>query len=161
LSEAGLPGVADPGALLVAAAHSLDIPVVALSGPSSITLAVAASGLNGQSFAFHGYLPAESGTRRVRLRELESTSRRLQQTQIFIETPYRNQALLDAAVEALHPGTRLAISCGLTLPEGWSMTRSIGAWKSAMPVLPSRIPAVFSLLSPTDAGDAHRAPERH
>jgi 16S rRNA (cytidine1402-2'-O)-methyltransferase len=147
LSEAGLPGVADPGALLVAAAHALGIAVVALSGPSSITLAIAASGLNGQSFVFHGYLPAESAARRTRLRELEAASRRLQQTQVFIETPYRNQALLDAAVEALAPATRLAISCGLTLPDGWSACRAIGDWKRLRPALPDRIPAVFSLLA--------------
>jgi 16S rRNA (cytidine1402-2'-O)-methyltransferase len=147
LSEAGLPGVADPGALLVAAAHALGIAVVALSGPSSITLAIAASGLNGQSFVFHGYLPAESGARRARLRELEAVSRRLQQTQVFIETPYRNQALLDAALEALQPSTRLAISCGLTLPDGWSACRAIADWKRTRPALPDRVPAVFSLLA--------------
>ena len=95
LSEAGLPGVADPGALLVAAAHDLGIPVVALSGPSSITLAIAASGLNGQSFVFHGYLQTEVNPRRARLRELEATSKRLNQTQVFIETPYRNAVMLD------------------------------------------------------------------
>jgi 16S rRNA (cytidine1402-2'-O)-methyltransferase len=147
LSEAGLPGVADPGAQLVAAAHASGIPVVALSGPSSITLAIAASGLNGQSFVFHGYLETEAAARRARLRELEATSRRLQQTQIFIETPYRNQALLEAALDALQPSTRLAISCGLTLPEGWSMTRAVGDWRAAQEALPDRVPAVFSLLA--------------
>ena len=146
LSEAGLPGVADPGALLVAAAHELGIPVVALSGPSSITLAIAASGLNGQSFVFHGYLPADAAPRRARLRELEATSKRLQQTQVFIETPYRNGAMLDAALEALQPSTRLAISCGLTLADGWSRCRTIAQWKAAKQALPDRVPAVFSLL---------------
>ncbi|MFL6626572.1 MAG: SAM-dependent methyltransferase [Vitreoscilla sp.] len=146
LSEAGLPGVADPGALLVAAAHDLGIPVVALSGPSSITLAIAASGLNGQSFVFHGYLPAEAGARRARLRELEATSRRLQQTQVFIETPYRNAAMLETCLEALQPATRLAIACGLTLAEGWAHTRGVAQWKAAKAVLPDRVPAVFSLL---------------
>jgi 16S rRNA (cytidine1402-2'-O)-methyltransferase len=146
LSEAGLPGVADPGALLVAAAHDLGIPVVALSGPSSITLAIAASGLNGQSFVFHGYLPADAAPRRARLRELEATSKRLQQTQVFIETPYRNGAMLEAALEALQPSTRLAISCGLTLADGWSLCRTIAQWKAAKPALPDRVPAVFSLL---------------
>jgi 16S rRNA (cytidine1402-2'-O)-methyltransferase len=146
LSEAGLPGVADPGAHLVACAHALGIPVVALSGPSSITLAIAASGLNGQGFVFHGYLETEAGARRARLRELEATSRRLGQTQVFIETPYRNAAMLAAAHEALQPATRLAISCGLTLPDGWSAMHPIGRWKAARPALPDRIPAVFSLL---------------
>jgi len=147
LSEAGLPGVADPGAQLVAAAHAMHIPVIALSGPSSITLAIAASGLNGQSFVFHGYLETEAGARRGRLRELEATSRRLQQTQVFIETPYRNAAMLEAALEALQPATRLAISCGLTLPEGWSATRTVAQWRAARAALPDRVPAVFSLLA--------------
>jgi 16S rRNA (cytidine1402-2'-O)-methyltransferase len=147
LSEAGLPGVADPGALLVAAAHELGIPVVALSGPSSITLAIAASGLNGQSFVFHGYLPAEAGARRARLRELEATSRKLQQTQVFIETPYRNAAMLETCLEALQPATRLAIACGLTLAEGWAHTRGVAQWKAARAALPDRVPAVFSLLA--------------
>jgi 16S rRNA (cytidine1402-2'-O)-methyltransferase len=146
LSEAGLPGVADPGALLVAAAHDLGIPVVALSGPSSITLAIAASGLNGQSFVFHGYLQTDVNPRRARLRELEATSRRLQQTQVFIETPYRNAVMLEACLEVLEPTTRLAISCGLTLPDGWSMCRTAQAWKAAKIALPDRVPAVFSLL---------------
>jgi len=146
LSEAGLPGVADPGAQLVAAAHARGIPVVALSGPSSITLAIAASGLNGQSFVFHGYLETDATARRARLRELEASSRRLQQTQVFIETPYRNAAMLEAALEALQPSTRLAVSCGLTLPEGWSATRTIAEWRATRAALPDRIPAVFSLL---------------
>jgi len=146
LSEAGLPGVADPGALLVAAAHDLGIPVVALSGPSSITLAIAASGLNGQSFVFHGYLPADGAARKARLRELEQVSRKLQQTQVFIETPYRNAAMLETALETLQPATRLAISCGLTLAEGWSSTRGVAQWKAARVQLPDRVPAVFSLL---------------
>jgi len=146
LSEAGLPGVADPGALLVAAAHELGIPVVALSGPSSITLAIAASGLNGQSFVFHGYLPAEAGARRARLRELEAASRKLLQTQVFIETPYRNAAMLETCVEALQPATKLAVACGLTLAEGWAHTRSVAQWKAAKAQLPDRVPAVFSLL---------------
>lgn len=146
LSEAGLPGVADPGALLVAAAHDLGIPVVALSGPSSITLAIAASGLNGQSFVFHGYLQTDVNPRRARLRELEATSRRLQQTQVFIETPYRNAVMLEAALEVLQPTTRLAISCGLTLPGGWSLCKTAAQWKAAKVELPDRVPAVFSLL---------------
>jgi 16S rRNA (cytidine1402-2'-O)-methyltransferase len=146
LSEAGLPGVADPGALLVAAAHDLGIPVLALSGPSSITLAIAASGLNGQSFVFHGYLQTDVNPRRARLRELEATSKRLQQTQVFIETPYRNAVMLEAALEVLQPGTRLAISCGLTLPDGWSICKTVAEWKTGGVTLPDRVPAVFSLL---------------
>ena len=148
LSEAGLPGVADPGAVLVAAAHAEGIPVVALSGPSSLTLALAASGLNGQSFAFLGYLPSEAEARHVRLREIEGISRRLQQTQMFIETPYRNGALMEAALQALQPTTRLAVSCGLTLPDGWSRCLTVAGWRHARPVLPDRVPAVFALLAP-------------
>ena len=146
LSEAGLPGVADPGALLVAAAHDLGIAVVALSGPSSITLAIADSGLNGQSFVFHGYLQSEANPRRARLRELEATSKRLQQTQVFIETPYRNSVMLETALEVLQPTTRLAISCGLTLPDGWSLCKTAAEWKAAKIELPDRVPAVFSVL---------------
>ncbi len=146
LSEAGLPGVADPGALLVAAAHDLGIPVVALSGPSSITLAIAASGLNGQSFVFHGYLQTDVNPRRARLRELEATSKRLNQTQVFIETPYRNAVMLEACLEALQPDTRLAIGCGLTLADGWSLCKTAAQWKAAKIQLPDRVPAVFSLL---------------
>jgi len=147
ISEAGLPGVADPGALLVAAAHARGLTVQALSGPSSITLALAASGLNGQSFAFHGYLPSEFPARAARLREIESISRQLQQTQVFIETPYRNMAMLSALLQSLQPKTRLAIACGLTLPQGWSLCRTVAAWKGAAVEMPDRVPAVFSLLA--------------
>lgn len=118
-----------------------------LSGPSSITLAIAASGLNGQSFVFHGYLPNEAPARAARLRELESTSRRWQQTQVFIETPYRNAALMAALLATLQPATRIAIACGLTLPDGWSICRSVAAWKQAPLQLPDRVPAVFCLLA--------------
>jgi 16S rRNA (cytidine1402-2'-O)-methyltransferase len=147
LSEAGLPGVADPGATVVAAAHAAGVPVVALSGPSSITLAIAASGLNGQSFVFLGYLPADAAARRSRLREIEAASRRLAQTQVFIETPYRNGALFESALESLQGTTRLAVGCGLTLPEGWSRCRTVAQWKADRPVLPDRVPAVFCLLA--------------
>jgi 16S rRNA (cytidine1402-2'-O)-methyltransferase len=147
LSEAGLPGVADPGALMVAAAHARGVSVLALSGPSSITLALAASGLNGQSFVFHGYLPSDHVPRLKRLRELEATSRQLQQTQVFIETPYRNGAMLAALLQALQPQTRLAIGCGLTLPQGWSACRTVAAWKQAGVEMPDRIPAVYCVLA--------------
>lgn len=147
LSEAGLPGVADPGAHLVAAAHAQGVPVRTLSGPSSITLALAASGLNGQSFCFHGYLPAEGAARAQRLRELEAASRRADQTQVFIETPYRNAAMLAALLQALQPATHLAVACGLTLPEGWSRTMPVSAWRQAGVQMPDRVPAVFALLA--------------
>jgi 16S rRNA (cytidine1402-2'-O)-methyltransferase len=148
LSEAGLPAVADPGAVLVQAAHAAGITVQPLAGPSSLLLALAASGLNGQSFAFVGYLPQDTMARAARLRELEAASRRLQQTQLVIETPYRNAALLEAMLAVLSAPTRIAISCGLTLPGGWSRTDSVAGWRSKPVQMPDRWPAVFSLLAP-------------
>jgi 16S rRNA (cytidine1402-2'-O)-methyltransferase len=147
LSEAGLPAVADAGAALVEAAHAAGVPVVALAGPSSLTLALAASGLNGQSFAFVGYLPQESAARTARLRELEAASRRLGQTQLVIETPYRNAVLLDAMVATLAPPTRLSVSCGLTLPGGWTRTDRVADWRAKPATLPDRVPAVFAFLA--------------
>ena len=147
ISEAGLPAVADPGASLVEAAHRLGITVVPLSGPSALMMALSASGLNGQSFAFVGYLPVESAQRIHRLRELEALSKRHQQTQIMIETPYRNQALLAALLSNLSPNCRLSISCGLTLPDGWSQTRRVSEWKRQRVNVPNDTPAVFVLLA--------------
>jgi 16S rRNA (cytidine1402-2'-O)-methyltransferase len=146
LSEAGLPAIADPGAALVAAAHARGIAVLPLCGPSALMLALAASGLNGQSFAFVGYLPVDPVPRAARIRELDAVSRRLQQTQIAIETPYRNATLLAALVQHLQPQTRLAIGCGLTLADGWCRTATVRAWREAMPALPDKLPAVFSWL---------------
>ncbi len=147
ISEAGLPAVADPGAALVKDAHALGITVLPLSGPSSLMLALAASGLNGQSFAFVGYLPVDAAARDSRIRELEALSKRLNQTQILIETPYRNMALLSALLAGLRGDTWLSVSCGLTLPSGWTQTRRISAWKGSPTSLPANVPAVFSLLS--------------
>jgi 16S rRNA (cytidine1402-2'-O)-methyltransferase len=147
LSEAGLPAVADPGAALVQAAQAAGLQVEALAGPSALLLALAASGLNGQSFAFVGYLPVEPAARTARIRELEATSRRLQQTQIAIETPYRNTALLAALAEQLHPATRLAVACGLTLPDGWCRTRSARQWREQAVTMPDKLPAVFCWLA--------------
>lgn len=147
ISEAGLPAVADPGARLVALAHEAGIEVTPLSGPSSLLLALAASGLNGQSFAFVGYLPVDSASRAARIRELESLSAKAQQTQLLIETPYRNDAMRQALLSALKPGTRLSISVGLTLPGGWTRTATVADWKRSNTPLPDRIPAVFALLA--------------
>ncbi len=147
LSEAGLPAVADPGAALVRVAHGAGVPVLPLAGPSSLLLALAASGLNGQSFAFVGYLPQDGAERLARLRELEALSRRAQQTQIVIETPYRNAALLEAMLAALAPQTAVSVSCGLTLPTGWSRTDTVAGWRSRPQAMPDRWPAVFSLLA--------------
>lgn len=147
ISEAGLPAVADPGSLLVAAAHAAGVRVLPLAGASSLLLALAASGLNGQSFAFVGYMPQEAAARAARIRELELLSRRLAQTQLIIETPYRNAALLAALVESLSPATRLTVSCGLTLPEGWSRSAAVSAWRQQPVQMPDRLPAVFGLLA--------------
>jgi 16S rRNA (cytidine1402-2'-O)-methyltransferase len=148
LSEAGLPAVADPGAALVAAAHLAGIELDVLPGPSSITLAVAASGLQGQRFAFVGYLPIDAAQRTARVRALEAHSQREQQTQVAIETPYRNAALMTALVEALKPSTQLSVACGLTMPGGWCQTRTVAQWRGALPRFESKhLPAVFSWLS--------------
>lgn len=147
ISEAGLPAVADPGARLVALAHEAGIEVVPLSGPSSLLLALAASGLNGQSFAFVGYLPVDTAARTARIRELEALSAKAWQTQLLIETPYRNEALRQALLAALKPGTRLSISVGLTLPGGWTRTATVADWRRGGATLPDRIPAVFAMLA--------------
>ncbi|HWH80714.1 MAG TPA: SAM-dependent methyltransferase [Burkholderiaceae bacterium] len=147
ISEAGLPAVADPGAALVQAAHASGLRVIALAGPNAIVLALAASGLNGQCFAFVGYLPVEAAPRGARIRELEALSRKAAQTQLMIETPYRNQALLDALAAQLQPGTRLSVSCGLTLPGGFTRTDRVADWRARPLALPGDVPAVFALLA--------------
>jgi 16S rRNA (cytidine1402-2'-O)-methyltransferase len=147
ISEAGLPAVADPGAALVQAAHQAGIIVVALPGPSSLLLALAASGLNGQSFAFVGYLPVDANERGTRIRELEALSRRAGQTQLMIETPYRNEALMAALLAHLQGSTRVSVSCGLTLPSGFTRTDTVDRWKAKPASLPADLPVVFSLLA--------------
>jgi 16S rRNA (cytidine1402-2'-O)-methyltransferase len=147
ISEAGLPAIADPGAALVQAAHALKVAVQPLSGPSSLLLALAASGLNGQSFAFVGYLPVDAAERATRIRELEALSKRTAQTQLMIETPYRNEALLAALLAHLRSDTLLSVSCGLTLPQAWTRTDTVGHWKASATRVPADIPAVYSLLA--------------
>jgi 16S rRNA (cytidine1402-2'-O)-methyltransferase len=147
ISEAGLPAVADPGALVVAAAHRLGVTVRTLSGPSSLMLALAASGLNGQSFAFVGYVPSEAAARIARLRDLEALSRRQNQTQLLIETPYRNAALLEALLATLAPTTLLSVSVGLTLPGGFNRSEPVARWRERPQALPDDVPAVFCLLA--------------
>ena len=127
--EAGMPAVADPGSSVVRAAHMLGIAVVPLVGPASLLLALAASGLNGQNFAFVGYLPTDSSERVSRLRELESFALKTGQTQLFIETPYRNAVMLQAILQTLNPSTRLAVSSGLTLSNGVTRSASVKSWK--------------------------------
>ncbi|MEH0165255.1 SAM-dependent methyltransferase [Roseateles microcysteis] len=147
ISEAGLPAVADPGARLVAQAHATGIEVLPLSGPSSLLMALSASGLNGQSFAFVGYLPVDAAARTARIRELEQLSQRQAQTQLMIETPYRNEALLQALLASLKPQTQLSVSCGLTLREGWTRSTTVAQWRQHPRALPDKIPAVFALLA--------------
>ncbi len=148
LSDAGLPGVADPGAGLVSAAHRRDIVVDVLAGPSSLTLALAASGLNGQRFAFEGYLPQDTAERAQRVRALEARSAQEGQTQIAIETPYRNTALLTALIQTLKPSTRLSVAWGLTSTGGGCKTLSVAQWRQqASPTLPADLPAVFMWLA--------------
>ncbi len=147
LSEAGLPAVADPGALVVAAAHAARLRVVVLPGASSISLAVAASGLNGQSFAFVGYLPIDGDARSARIRELEALSRREHQTQVTIETPYRNASLLAALVTQLQPATMLSVSIGLTLASETNRSDPVSRWRSSPGSVPADVPVVFSFLA--------------
>jgi len=146
LSEAGCPAIADPGAQLVEAAHREGFRVVPLIGPSSITLALMASGLEGQRFAFCGYLPREAGPRAKRIRELETRSRREGETEIFIETPYRNEALYSALLEVCAPGSRLCVAVDLTLPTETIRTFSIAEWRRSKSAIDKR-PAVFLLLA--------------
>jgi 16S rRNA (cytidine1402-2'-O)-methyltransferase len=143
LSEAGMPAVADPGSSVARAAHDLGIDVVPLVGPVSLLLALAASGLNGQSFAFVGYLPQDAAERTRRIRELEALALKGGQSQLFIETPYRNAALWQALLQGLHPDTRLAVSSGLTLPQALSRSLPVKAWKQQPAPLDKDTPAVF------------------
>ncbi len=142
ISEAGVPGVADPGAAVVRLAHEKGIRVVPLTGPSSILLALMASGLNGQSFCFHGYLPVKKPDRIRKIREIEQTAVRKGETQLFIEAPYRNDALLSDILETCHPSTLLCIAADITLESEFIFTKTTGAWKKKKPVLHKR-PVLF------------------
>ncbi len=142
LSEAGCPGIADPGAEVVRLAHELNIPVVPLVGPSAILLAMMASGMNGQNFTFNGYLPIENSERRNRIRQIERLSREDGSAQIFIETPYRNDKLLTELVSALAGQTSLCIACDLTLPTEFIITKRVAEWQKLTPVFHKR-PAIF------------------
>ncbi len=146
ISEAGLPAVADPGAALVALCHRHGIKVVPLTGPSSLMLALMASGLNGQSFAFAGYIPAKTDERKAAIRRLEKRSLSENQTQILIETPYRNDSLLADLVSTLDPRTRLCVALNITCPDEFIQTRTAAQWKKQLPVLGKR-PCVFLFLA--------------
>lgn len=142
ISEAGCPGIADPGADVVRIAHEKNIQVVPLVGPSSITLALMASGMNGQSFAFNGYLPIEGSEKKAAIKRLEKISRDIGQSQLFIETPYRNDKLLAEIIKILHPNTRLCVACDITLPTEYIITQTAAAWKGTKVELHKR-PAIF------------------
>ena len=145
LSDAGCPGIADPGALLVAAAHREDIRVVPLVGPSSIVLALMASGMNGQGFAFHGYLPAKTAARIEAIAGIEDDSRRTGNAQLFIETPYRNVALLEALVATCRPATRLCVAADLTLASESVLSRPVSQWRGTDYTAYAKRPALFVL----------------
>ncbi len=145
ISEAGMPAVADPGASVVRAAHDLGIAVTPLVGPVSLLLALASSGLNGQNFAFVGYVPSTPAERAQRLRELESLALRSGQTQLFIETPYRNAALLQTLLQSLQASTRLATSSGLTLDSAQCRSASVQQWKQRAWSLDNHTPTVFAI----------------
>ena len=146
ISEAGLPAVADPGAQLVALAHRHGIEVIPAVGPSSLMLALMASGLNGQSFAFCGYIPAKTDERRSKLRTLEKVSSQLKQTQILIETPYRNDSLFADILAVCGSSTKVCVAANITLPDAYIMTKSVAQWKKEGLVIGKR-PCVFLILA--------------
>ena len=142
ISDAGCPGIADPGASVVAQAHQLGIKVVPLVGPSSILLAMMASGFNGQNFAFNGYLPIDKKDRRLEIKRLEHLSADIDQSQLFIETPYRNNQMLESLLSVLQPQTSLCIACDITLPTEYIRTQTAANWKHTKVDLNKR-PALF------------------
>lgn len=146
ISEAGLPAVADPGAQLVALAHAHGIEVVPAVGPSSLMLALMASGLNGQSFAFCGYIPAKTDERRSKLRTLEKISSQLKQTQILIETPYRNDSLFADILAVCGPSTKVCVAANITMPDAYIKTKKVAQWKKEGLVIGKR-PCVFLILA--------------
>ena len=145
ISEAGCPAIADPGADVVAIAQKKGYKVVPLVGPSSILMSVMASGFNGQSFAFNGYLPVETPQRIKALKKLEAKVLNENQTQLFIETPYRNEKMFDTIVSALRPQTRLCIACGITCQEEYIRTRTLAEWKKEKLPPIAKIPCIFVL----------------
>lgn len=147
MSEAGCPAVADPGARLVRLAHAEGLRVVPMPGPSSLLLALMASGLEGQRFAFQGYLPVDASARRNRIQQLEQRSRRERETQIVIETPYRNEALWSALLETLQPATLLCAALDLTAPAESVLTATVSAWRNTPPPPFARRPGVFLFLA--------------
>lgn len=146
ISEAGLPAVADPGSALVALCHRHGIEVVPQVGPSSLMMALMASGLNGQSFTFCGYLPAKTEDRRNAIRSIEKVSQSRRQTQIFIETPYRNDAMFSDLLQSCRPSTRICVAADITMPDEFIRTRTVAEWKKENPIIGKR-PCVFLMLA--------------
>ena len=146
VSEAGLPAVADPGAHLVALAHKYDVRVVPLSGPSSLMMALMSSGLNGQCFAFTGYLPVKSAERRDKIKTIERISLQLNQSQIIIETPYRNQSLFEELLALCNPRTRLCVAANITMEDEFIKTKTVAQWRNSHMVIGKR-PCVFVLMA--------------
>ena len=146
ISEAGAPGIADPGSAVVRWAHQHQIRVIPLIGPSSIFLALMASGLNGQQFCFHGYLPVQQIDRRKKIRQLEEESKQKRQTQIFMETPYRNDSLLKDVVDTLNPSTLLCIAANISLNDEFILTQPVSQWKNKIPDLKKK-PTIFLILA--------------
>lgn len=146
ISEAGCPGVADPGQILIEAAHQYKAVIKPLVGPSSILLALMASGMNGQQFSFTGYLPIDELQRKRKLQQLEETSARFSSTQLFIETPYRNNQLMETILKVCKPQTRLCVAANLTADTEWIQTRTISDWKKDIPDLHKK-PVLFCLLA--------------
>lgn len=144
ISDCGAPAVADPGSAIVARAHQAGMLVIPLVGPSSILLTLMASGFSGQSFVFHGYLPIDAGQRLKFLQKMEADSQKLRQTQLFMETPFRNNALLEQLQKALKPDTLLCIGSGIHTPQQFFKTDSMAAWKTQMPDI-HKIPAIFAI----------------
>jgi 16S rRNA (cytidine1402-2'-O)-methyltransferase len=147
MSDAGCPGIADPGADVVALAHRKGIEVVPLTGPSSIVLSIMASGFNGQNFAFVGYLPVDKAQRHKRIKELEQLAYKHRQAQFFIETPYRNEQMMETLLGTLNPATRLFLGLNINASEQVLVSRTIGEWKRANLPLMRKLPAVFGIYS--------------
>ncbi len=143
ISEAGCPAVADPGSAVVAMAHEKNIPVVPLVGPSSMILAVMASGMNGQSFAFNGYLPVKPNERASKIRQLESRAYNENQTQLFIEAPYRNVQMFNSILQCCRPQTKLSIASGLTTDKEFIKTKTVAEWKKCEVPEIHKVPAIF------------------
>lgn len=143
ISEAGCPCIADPGAYIVALAHAMQLPVIPLVGPSSLLMALMASGFNGQNFAFHGYLPIEDSARANKLKQLEEMAHTKGQTQLFIETPFRNLQMFEELLRTLRGNTRLCVAAGITCPEEYIHTYTINQWKKMTLPPIHKVPAIF------------------